>query len=153
MFMASPPASARRFGLAIGDAALARSNPNIFQRAKAGKTATECREALGVRGACSRFGARWVARKRQQAGRTPDASRGSQAERHSRSKLRLKGPWLFALPLAPGSDEPELELRRKGGRQKIKIALCLRQQTTMTLAWVASRLKMGTRTHSAHLIC
>src|SRR5439155_1629250 len=30
------------------------------------------------------------------------ASRGSPAERHSRSELLLKGPWLFALPLAPG---------------------------------------------------
>jgi len=65
----------------------------------------------------------------------------------------LKGPWLYTLPLAPRSDEPELERRRKGGRQKIKIALYLHQETTMTLAWVASRLKMGTRTHSAHVIC
>src|SRR6266404_7786815 len=65
-------------------------------------TATECREAPGVRGASSRFGARWVARKRQQAGRTPNASRGSPAERHSRSQLLLKGQWLFALLLVPG---------------------------------------------------
>src|SRR5207245_2527994 len=35
-----------------------------------GKAATECREALGVRGACSRFRARWLAPKLQQAGRT-----------------------------------------------------------------------------------
>src|SRR5207247_843043 len=48
------------------------------------------------------FGARWVARKLQLAGRTPYASRGSRAQRHSRSELLLKGPWLFALPLAPG---------------------------------------------------
>ena len=61
------------------------------------------REVHGVLGACSRFWARWVARKRQQAGRTyPYASRGSLAEQHSRSELLLKGPWLFALPLAPG---------------------------------------------------
>jgi len=64
----------------------------------------------------------------------------------------LKGPWLFTLPLAPGSDEPELERRRKGDPQKIKIALYLRQETRMTLAWVASRLKMGTKTHLAHLL-
>src|SRR5216683_6787065 len=44
---------------------------DISQHGKAGKAATECREAHGVRGACSRFGARRVARKRQQAGRTP----------------------------------------------------------------------------------
>ncbi len=52
MFMASPPASARRFGMAIGDAAVASSSLEISQRAKAGKAATECREAHGVRGAC-----------------------------------------------------------------------------------------------------
>ncbi len=86
MFIASPPASARRFGLTIGDAALLPSSSlEISQRAKGRKTATERREAHGVRGACSRFGARWVARNRQQAGRTPDASRGSPAGRHSRS--------------------------------------------------------------------
>jgi hypothetical protein len=33
------------------------------------------REAFGVRGACSRFGTRGNGRKRQQAGRTPNASR------------------------------------------------------------------------------
>ena len=73
--------------------------PDISER---DNTATECREAHGVRGACSRFGARWVARKRQQAGRTPHASRGSSAERQSRSELLLKAQCLFALPLAPG---------------------------------------------------
>ena len=69
---------------------------------KVGKAATECREAHGVRGACSRFRARWVDRKLQQAGRTPYASRGSPAERHSQSELLLKAQWLFVLPLAPG---------------------------------------------------
>ncbi len=64
----------------------------------------------------------------------------------------IEGLWLFTLPLAPRSDEPELERRRKGDPQKIKIALYLRQDTTMTLAWVASRLKMGTNTHLAHLL-
>src|SRR5439155_10118739 len=64
--------------------------------------ATEPREAHGVRGACSRFGARWVVRKLQQARRTPYASRGSPAERHSRSELLLKASWLSAMPLAPG---------------------------------------------------
>jgi hypothetical protein len=37
------------------------------------------REAFGVRGACSRFGTRGIQRKRQQAGRTPNASRDSVA--------------------------------------------------------------------------
>ncbi len=63
------------------------------------------------------------------------------AERRTSQELRKLG-W----------DEEELERRRKGDPQKIKIALCLRQETTMTLAWVASRLKMGTKTHLAHLL-
>jgi hypothetical protein len=41
-----------------------------------GKTATELREAFGVRGACSRFPTTPALRQRQQAGRTPNASRG-----------------------------------------------------------------------------
>ena len=45
--------------------------------AQRGKAATEPREALGVRGACSRFRAAPALRQRQQAGRTPYASRGS----------------------------------------------------------------------------
>jgi hypothetical protein len=51
-----------------------------------------------------------------------------------------------------GWDEQALERRLKGDPQKIKIALRLRQETTMTLAWVAERLKMGTKTHLAHLL-
>ncbi len=43
--------------------------------AQRGKVAPKAWEALGVRGACSRFGARGTVRKRQQAGRTPNASR------------------------------------------------------------------------------
>jgi len=55
----------------------------------------------------------------------------------------LKGPWLYALPLAPGSDEPELERRRKGDPQKIKIALYLRQETRMTLTLGCEPLEDG----------
>jgi hypothetical protein len=39
--------------------------------------AAELREAFGVRGACSRFRIAGALRQRQQAGRTPNASRGS----------------------------------------------------------------------------
>jgi len=55
----------------------------------------------------------------------------------------LKGPWLFALPLAPRSDEPELERRHKRDPQKIKIALCLRLETTMTLTLGCEPLEGG----------
>ena len=35
--------------------------------------------------------------------------------------------------------------------KKIKMALRLRRETTMTLAWIAQRLQMGTKTHLATL--
>ena len=51
-----------------------------------------------------------------------------------------------------GWKEQQLEQKPKGDREKIKIAERLRCETTMTLAWVAERLRMGTKTHLAHLL-
>ncbi len=66
-----------------------RAGPDISQRSNA---ATECREAFGVRGACSRFGARWVARKRQQAGRSKRFARiASRAAQPVRTPLERIG--------------------------------------------------------------
>jgi hypothetical protein len=45
--------------------------------AQSSQTATELREAFGVRGACSRFRPAPAFEQRQQAGRTPNASRNS----------------------------------------------------------------------------
>ena len=45
-----------------------------------------------------------------------------------------------------------LEQRRKGDVEKVKIAQRLRGETTMTLAWIAERLRMGTKTHLSHLM-
>src|SRR5262245_9011019 len=45
-----------------------------------------------------------------------------------------------------------LRTRRKGDPDKVAIARRLRGETTMTLAWIADRLHMGTRTHLAHLL-
>lgn len=45
-----------------------------------------------------------------------------------------------------------LTTRRKGDPVKIAIARRLRRETTMTLAWIADRLRMGTKTHLAHLL-
>ncbi len=45
----------------------------------------------------------------------------------------------------------ELAARLKGDPGKLAIARRLREETTMTLAWIAERLKMGTKTHLAHL--
>jgi putative transposase len=44
-------------------------------------------------------------------------------------------------------DERQLSLRKKGDERKVKIARRLRQETTMTLKWIANRLKMGAWTH------
>ena len=49
-------------------------------------------------------------------------------------------------------DVRELARRRKGDEAKLAIARRLRTETTMTLAWIAERLRMGTRTHLAHLL-
>jgi len=46
----------------------------------------------------------------------------------------------------------ELEQRRKGDAQKLKMARRLRQETTMTLAWIAKRLNMGAAGSLANLL-
>jgi len=51
-----------------------------------------------------------------------------------------------------GWSEQDLIERRKGDPKKIKIALRLRKETTMTLSWIAHRLHMGTKTHLSHLL-
>jgi hypothetical protein len=43
-----------------------------------------------------------------------------------------------------GWDSAELASRAKGDAEKAGIALRLRQETTMTVAWIAKRLEMGT---------
>ena len=46
----------------------------------------------------------------------------------------------------------QLVARRKGDPQKPRIAQRLRQETTMTLAWLAARLQMGVPSHLACLL-
>jgi REP element-mobilizing transposase RayT len=49
--------------------------------------------------------------------------------------------------------EPEeLTRRRKGDRRKVRIAMRLRQETTMTLRWVAQALHMGAWTNVSNLL-
>jgi len=43
-----------------------------------------------------------------------------------------------------------LSERRKGDEKKLAIARRLREETTMTLAWIAERLKMRTKRDLAH---
>jgi hypothetical protein len=49
-----------------------------------------------------------------------------------------------------GWSERHLEEHRKGDLRKVRIARRLRAETTMTLQWIADRLKMGAWTHVAN---
>ena len=46
----------------------------------------------------------------------------------------------------------DLKARRKGDVKKVRIALRLRAETTMTLKWIAAELQMGTWTHVSNLL-
>ena len=51
-----------------------------------------------------------------------------------------------------GWAQSELSRRRKGDAQKVAIAWRLRQETTMSLKWIAQRLQMGTWTHVSNCL-
>jgi hypothetical protein len=51
-----------------------------------------------------------------------------------------------------GWDENDLEGRRKGHRVKVMLARRLRQETTMSLKWIAQRLQMGSWTYVSNLL-
>lgn len=51
-----------------------------------------------------------------------------------------------------GWERSDLERRRKGDAEKIRIATKLRSETTMTLKWIADHLRMGTASSLANLL-
>ncbi len=51
-----------------------------------------------------------------------------------------------------GWGQQELVRRRKGDPQKLRIAWRLLRESTMTLKWIAQRLKMGTWTHVSNCL-
>jgi hypothetical protein len=51
-----------------------------------------------------------------------------------------------------GWDEVQLRARPKGHRSKVLLARRLRQETTMSLKWIAGRLQMGTWTYVSNLL-
>ena len=51
-----------------------------------------------------------------------------------------------------GWTEGELASRRKGDAGKVRLALELRAKTTMPLAWIAGRLKAGSRGYLTWLL-
>ena len=48
--------------------------------------------------------------------------------------------------------EAELSKRRKGDKNKVAMAQRLRRETTMTLQWIAKRLRMGSWTNVSNLL-
>ena len=63
-----------------------------------------------------------------------------------------KAERLIAEAASEGVTEQNLHQWRKGHSAKVKLALKLRNETTVTVAWIAQRLRMGTREHLAHLL-
>jgi hypothetical protein len=51
-----------------------------------------------------------------------------------------------------GREEAELTLRRKADPEKVEMAWRSRHETTMTLKWVAKRLKLGAWTHVSNCL-
>jgi hypothetical protein len=51
-----------------------------------------------------------------------------------------------------GWTEKELSRRRKGEKGKVRMARQLRAETTMTLRWIAERLRMGSWTYVSNLL-
>ena len=65
----------------------------------------------------------------------------SRAERLLAEELKRRG-WTSG----------QLTGRRKGNREKVKIARRLRKETTMALDWIAQRLNMGAAGYAAHCL-
>jgi hypothetical protein len=64
-----------------------------------------------------------------------------QAERIVRARLKRLG-WQAA----------DLQARPKGDPEKLKLAVRLRAETSVTIKWIARRLGMGAWTHLNHLL-
>ena len=70
----------------------------------------------------------------------------SQTEAEHAGKIVLEG--LKRL----GWKEADLAARAKGDPEKLKLAVRLRAETTVTVKWIAQRLGMGAWTHLNHLL-
>src|SRR5438034_4420859 len=116
-------ASERRMGLGCREA-----QPEEWKRVRRGwylgdkKFRQELLEAMD-----RRMGAEHYGQERQESAQ-------AKAERIVAEELKRAG-WM----------EKTLGQKPKGDPKKVKIAQRLRQETTMTLAWIAERLRMGTK--------
>jgi hypothetical protein len=70
---------------------------------------------------------------------------------HGETKLQA-GQLVQAELKRLGWRESDLAARPKGDGEKLKLAVRLRAETTMTVKWIAERLRMGTWTHLNHLL-
>jgi hypothetical protein len=84
--------------------------------------------------AAERVGANHYGSDRQDVGE-------QRAERIVREEMRRLG-W----------KEVDLPQRRKGDKAKVTVARRLRQETTMSLKWIAQRLHMGSWTYVSRLL-
>jgi putative transposase len=73
------------------------------------------------------------------------------ADRHETGEARAQRLVREGLQ-ALGWVEKELSCRRKGDKGKVKLARRLRAETTMTLSWIADRLRMGSWTYVSNLL-
>ena len=78
----------------------------------------------------------------------PEAAEAEIRESGERKARRLVQTELRAL----GWSSRDLDRRPKGDPEKVRIALRLRRETTMTLEWIAQALHMGVREYVAHLL-
>ena len=70
-----------------------------------------------------------------------------------RESAEAKAEWLVAAELKRLGWKPvDLAKKRKGDPEKVALAARLREETTVTLAWLADHLHMGTRSHLTHLL-
>ena len=99
--------------------------------------------------------------RRGKAGASPCEADAAQAERvvakaESRKQKAEIGPATTRRVAEDlrrrGWREAELTLRRKADPEKVEMAWRLRRETTMTLKWIAKRLKMGVWTHVSNCL-
>ena len=89
-----------------------------------------------------------------QRGQVRAPSSGSEP-RPTQNRKRPRTLRLARIPICgplSGWDEDQLRARRKGHRSKVMLARRLRQETTMSLKWIAARLQMGTWTCVSNLL-
>jgi putative transposase len=91
---------------------------------------------------------RHLLKKRLEQKVTPSRERELRMEAAEQRAEAIVAERLGAL----GWTEKDLSLIPKGDKHKVELALCLKQATTVTTAWIAHRLQMGTSQHLSHLL-